>query len=68
MNEIKFSLFNSILCFLKVNLPTYSLPPNHNRIRFKSEYEAEDMSRPIYLKSFEVKEETYDHEEPSKPD
>ena len=41
----------------KVNLPTYSLPPSHNRIRFRSEYEIEEMSRPIYLKSYEVKEE-----------
>ncbi|CAF1304918.1 unnamed protein product [Rotaria magnacalcarata] len=46
-----------------VNLPTYSLPPNRNRIRFKSEYETEDMSRPIYLKSFETKEETLDNDE-----
>ncbi|CAF1028305.1 unnamed protein product [Adineta ricciae] len=49
-----------------VNLPTYSLPPSHNRIRYKSEYEVEDMSRPIYLKSYEIKEETSDNEEPSK--
>ncbi|CAF1189232.1 unnamed protein product [Rotaria sp. Silwood1] len=49
-----------------VNLPTYSLPPSHNRIRFKSEYETEDMSRPIYLKSYEHKEEIFNSEEQSK--
>jgi hypothetical protein len=52
--------------YLKVNLPTYSLPPSHNRIRFKSEYEIEDISRPIYLKSYEVKEEISNDEQPSK--
>ncbi len=54
--------------YLKVNLPTYSLPPSHQRIRFKSEYEIEDMSRPIYLKSYEIKEEISDSEEQSKTD
>jgi hypothetical protein len=53
---------------LKVNLPTYSIPPSRNRIRFKSEYEIEDMSRPIYLKSYENKEEISDNEEQSKTD
>ncbi|CAF0951037.1 unnamed protein product [Adineta steineri] len=51
-----------------VNLPTYSLPPNHNRIRFKSEYEIEDISRPIYLKSYETKEDIPDNEEQLKTD
>ncbi|UJR20418.1 hypothetical protein I4U23_023549 [Adineta vaga] len=49
-----------------VNLPTYSIPPSHNRIRYKSEYEVEEMSRPIYLKSYETKEELVDNEEQSK--
>ena len=64
---MKFSwrfLFSNV--YSKVNLPTYSLPPSHNRIRFKSEYEIEDLSRPIYLKSYEVKEEISENEEPSK--
>lgn len=49
-----------------MNLPTYALPPSQNRIRFKSEYDMEDMSRPIYLKSYEVKETISDDQEPSK--
>lgn len=47
-----------------MNLPTYSLPPSQNRIRFKSEYEIEEMSRPIYLKSYEVKETIPDDQKP----
>ncbi len=60
-------LLLTYVCF-KIHLPTYSLPPSHNRIRFKSEYEIEDISRPIYLKSYETKEEISDSEEQSKTD
>ncbi len=61
-----FFFYYLFIFYFKINLPTYSLPPSHNRIRFKSEYEIEDMSRPIYLKSYETKEEISDNEEQNK--